>query len=299
MGIWEFKKNLALLTVSSLVVLGVFIAYTLEAEAEPPHKRVTLRDLGVAQLAAHDFFNVNRCLDLNRLPILDCDVVDHETGKLELSTLFKDTITGKKFTDEEIAIGGETRNRENIMLFTVASEYGERYLDLKEEMSAKKAQKQVINEFNEEIKEVYERMLDEPYPDKIKGKTEATATENLALRILHVLLPGKIMVDGKMVSTLDPDLRGIKLTDEELEQLSKKLDGKFDQAFLNIVICFFNPPMCLDPISLLEADQSFGDQFDTEFTFDHFLEEVKDGSFDSDEDVTEQIRNLFAKGQVT
>ena len=288
LGIWEFKKNLALLTVSSLVVLGVLIAFTLEANAEPPHKRVTLRDLGVAQLAAHDFFNVNRTIE-----------VDFEDGKLNLTTLFRDTITGEKFTDEEIAIGGETRNRENIMLFTVASEYGERYLDLKEEMSAKKAQKQVIKEFNAEIKEVYERMLDEPYPDKIKGKTEATTTENLALRIVHVLLPGKIMVDGKMVSTLDPDLRGMKLTDEELEQLSKKLDRKFDQAFLNIVICFFDPPFCLPPFSLLEADQSFGEQFNTEFTFDYFLEEVKDGSFDSDEDVTEQIRNLFAKGQVT
>jgi len=294
LGIWEFKKNLALLTVSSLVVLGVLIAFTLEANAEPPHKRVTLRDLGVAQLAAHDFFNVDRG---NRI---DADTAtEREDGKLNLTTLFMDTITGKKFTDAEIALGGELRNRENIMLFTVASEYGERYLDLKEEMSAKKAQKQVIKEFNAEIKEVYERMLDEPYPDKIKGKTEATTTENLALRILHVLLPGKIMVDGKMVSTLDPDLRGIKLTDEELEQLSKKLDGKFDQAFLNIVICFFNPPFCLEPFSLLVADQSFGDQFDTEFTFDHFLDEVKDGSFDSDEDVTEQIGNLFAKGQVT
>jgi len=282
------------MAVASLVVLGVFIAYTLEANAEPPHKRVTLRDLGVAQLAAHDFFNVDRGDRINA-----DTATEREDGKLNLTTLFSDTITGKKFTDEEIAIGGETRNRENIMLFTVASEYGERYLELKEEMSAKKAKKQVIEEFNAEIREVYERMLDEPYPDKIKGKTEATTTENLALRILHVLLPGKIMVDGKMVSTLDPDLRGIKLTDEELEQLSKKLDEKFDQAFLNIVICFFNPDFCLPPFSLLEADQSFGDQFDTEFTFDHFLDEVKDGSFDSNEDVTEQIRNLFAKGQVT
>ena len=282
------------MAVSSLVVLGVFIAFTLEANAEPPHKRVTLRDLGVAQLAAHDFFNVDRG---NRT---DADTAtEREDGKLNLTTLFMDTITGEKFTDAEIALGGELRNRENIMLFTVASEYGERYLELKEEMSAKKAQKQVIKEFNAEIREVYVRMMDEPYPDKIKGKTEATATENLALRILHVLLPGKIMVDGKMVSTLDPDLRGMKLTDEELEQLSKKLDGKFDQAFLNIVICFFNPPFCLEPFSLLVADQSFGDQFDTEFTFDHFLDEVKDGSFDSGEDVLEQIRNLFAKGQVT
>ena len=294
MGIWELKKVISLMAVSSLVVLGVFIAFTLEANAEPPHKRVTLRDLGVAQLAAHDFFNVDRG---NRT---DADTAtEREDGKLNLTTLFMDTITGEKFTDAEIALGGELRNRENIMLFTVASEYGERYLELKEEMSAKKAQKQVIKEFNAEIREVYVRMMDEPYPDKIKGKTEATATENLALRILHVLLPGKIMVDGKMVSTLDPDLRGMKLTDEELEQLSKKLDGKFDQAFLNIVICFFNPPFCLEPFSLLVADQSFGDQFDTEFTFDHFLDEVKDGSFDSNEEVTEQIRHLFAKGQVT
>jgi hypothetical protein len=172
MGIWG--KVFAVTIISVILLSSGFIGMSQFVFADNDNKqekwrKTTLEDLGILQIAAHDFFNVDRG---NRI---DADTAtEREDGKLNLTTLFMDTITGEKFTDAEIALGGEFRNRENIMLLTVASEYGERYLDLKEEMSAKKAQKQVIKEFNAEIKEVYERMMDEPYPDKIKGKAEAT-----------------------------------------------------------------------------------------------------------------------------
>ena len=66
------------------------------------HKQIRLLDLGVLQLAAHDLFNVDRDIE-----------VDFENGKLDLSTLLIDTKTGINFEDEDIAQGGEVRNREN------------------------------------------------------------------------------------------------------------------------------------------------------------------------------------------
>ena len=121
--------------------------------------------------------------------------------------------------------------------------------------------------------------------------------ENLAFRTIHDFLPGKIKIDGKHVPTLDPSLNGKHLDEKELQQKSSKLDGKFDEEFLKIQICF--PPdflVCID-VNLLEADRSFGDQFSTPESFDSFLEQLEDGSYDEDESVMFHIRNLIAKGQ--
>ncbi len=51
----------------------------------------------------------------------------------------------------------------------------------------------------------------EPFPSPQEG--EATMTENLALRTVHDLIPGKIKVDGKMTPILDSSLSGKKLSD--------------------------------------------------------------------------------------
>ena len=84
------------------------------------NKHVTLEDLGILQLAAHDLFNVDR---MNK--------IDFENRKLDLSTIFVDTVNDDApFDANIIAIGGEARNRENIMLFTVASELGLSYVEL-------------------------------------------------------------------------------------------------------------------------------------------------------------------------
>ncbi len=65
--------------------------------AGPIFKQVTLEDLGILQLAAHDLFLVDRVLEM-----------DFENGLLDLSTLFTDMKTGLKFSDTAIGMGGET-----------------------------------------------------------------------------------------------------------------------------------------------------------------------------------------------
>jgi len=230
----------------------------------------------VLQLVAHDLFNVNRNLE-----------VDFENGKLDLSTLFD-------HGDENIAIGGEFRNRENIMLFTVASEFGEIYLDFLDQkgINEKKAQKMTVELYHQKVQQVYERTFGEPFPSPQEGV--ATMTENLALRTVHDLIPGKIKKDGKMTPILDSSLIGKKLSDSELMQLSSQLNGKLDHELRHIDIIIDGVVVLV--VDLLEADISFGDQFSTDFSFEFFLDELKDGHYDSDEEVMDQIRNLIAKG---
>ena len=275
MGIWG--KVFAITFISVILLSSGIVALTPSfAEADHKKLRVTLEDLGVLQLVAHDLFNVNRNLE-----------VDFENGKLDLSTLFD-------HGDENIAIGGEFRNRENIMLFTVASEFGEIYLDFLDQkgINEKKAQKMTVELYHQKVQQVYERTFGEPFPSPQEGV--ATMTENLALRTVHDLIPGKIKKDGKMTPILDSSLIGKKLSDSELMQLSSQLNGKLDHELRHIDIIIDGVVVLV--VDLLEADISFGDQFSTDFSFEFFLDELKDGHYDSDEEVMNQIRNLIAKG---
>ena len=275
MGIWG--KVFAVTIISVILLSSGVVALTPSfAEADNKKLRVTLEDLGVLQLVAHDLFNVNRNLE-----------VDFENGKLDLSTLFD-------HGDENIAIGGEFRNRENIMLFTVASEFGEIYLDFLDQkgINEKKAQKMTVELYHQKVQQVYERTFGEPFPSPQEGV--ATMTENLALRTVHDLIPGKIKKDGKMTPILDSSLIGKKLSDSELMQLSSQLNGKLDHELRHIDIVIDDVVVLV--VDLLEADISFGDQFSTDFSFEFFLDELKDGHYDSDEEVMDQIRNLIAKG---
>jgi len=279
------------ITIIVLLILATIPFAFDKAFAADNKKFVTVEDLGILQLAAHDLFNVDRCGG-----DVSCSK-DFENGKLDLSTLFQDTVNKKKKFDlETIAIGGEPRNRENILLFTVASDLGSIYVELLEDGVKKRDAKQMIIEiYHERLADTYQNTFNEPFPDPMSGK--ATLQENLALRTIHDFLPGKIKIDNRLVSTLDPYLNGKTLDEKELQQKSSKLDGKFDPEFLDIEICF--PPdftICI-MVNLLEADRTFGDQFELEESFDDLLEELEDGIYDEDDRAMFHIRNLMAKGQ--
>jgi hypothetical protein len=269
-----------------LFALIVVSFSTTDAFAIDYKKHVTAEDLGILQLAAHDLFNVDRTISF-----------DFENGKLDLSTLFEDTVNGGDFDELTILIGGEPRNRENIMLFTVASDLGLTYVSLRDDgVDESTAKQMVIMEYHERLADTYQKTFSEPFPELMEG--DATLQENLALRTIHDALPGKIKIGNKHVSTLDSSLNGVKLNEKELQQKSSKFDGKFDEEFLHIQICF--PPdfvICIDDLNLLEADRSFGVQFGLAESFDDFLEELEDGTFDEGERVMFHIRNLMAKGQ--
>ena len=125
------KMSILFLSLTLATSFLTTIIFAVDANADPKHQRVSLHDLGVLQLVAHDLFNVDRKAE-----------VDNEDGKLNLSTLLD-------HGDENIALGGEFRNRENIILFTVASEFGAIYLDHLEDMNKKKAREKTVEEFHE------------------------------------------------------------------------------------------------------------------------------------------------------
>ena len=114
----------------------------------------------------------------------------------------------------------------------------------------------------------------------------------MALRSGHDFLPGKVIFNGELVNVFT--LTGEKFNQSERKQLSSPLDGQFDEEFLGIDICIA-PGFCIN-VDLLEADRSFGDQFDTTFSFAHFMEETSDGRYDKQEDVTKLLIELFARG---
>jgi len=140
-------------------------------------------NLGFLQLAAHDFFNMQRCMDEERnlippppAPEPNCISVDLENGKLDLSTVlfhpqkgdcnFKKSLkqkNGCKLYDDyadvgvpSIANGGELRSVENIMISTASADIGEKFLKLKEKFGEKKAYKKVLKYYHKQLEIAYE-----------------------------------------------------------------------------------------------------------------------------------------------
>src|SRR2546425_7027854 len=242
--------------------------------------RITLEDLGVLQLVSHDLYNTNRQTG-----------VDNEDVKLNLSTVLD-------YGQENIANGGEPRNSENILVHTVAVQLGETYLQfLSQGKTPEEARDLTVQIYLAKVKSSYSNTFNEAFPqaDPNAEDESSTLTGDLALRTVHSFLPGQIMVNGTSVPVLDPSLHGMTLSDADMLQLSKPLDGTYDPAFRHIII--FVPPNNLFTIDLLQKDSSFAQQFHTEFTLEHFLDEIRDGKFDATDDVMKVIRDDIAAAQ--
>jgi hypothetical protein len=250
-------------------------------------ERVTLHDLGVLQLVSHDLYNTNRTAGFST-----------EDERLNLSTLFN-------YGEDKIAIGGEPRNSENVAIHTIAVGLGKFYLDKVAGGTAPDVAKNMtIARYLQMVEDTYQRVFGEPFPapapnpnDK-KPDGSDNLTADLALRTVHSFLPGHIMVNGKDTPILDPSLQGKVLSERDMKQLSKPLDGTFDPAFRHITI--FLPPPAPPPntftIDLMERDSSFAKQFGTDFSFEYFLNELKDGKYHSTDKVMSYIREDMAAG---
>jgi hypothetical protein len=291
-------KNTTGLVITGLLVLAIIPFTVQESFGADYNKHVTAEDLGILQLAAHDLFNVNRCTDM---PTPPCEVKEQEDGKLNLSTLFENTtaISKPSFNDATIALGGEIRNQENIMLFTVASDLGQKYLNLREYYGEILAREIVVAIYHEKLAKSYQHAFGEEFPetDYSSSSLDDLHQQNLALRTIHDYIPGKIKVDKKWISTLDINLQRMTLDEKELKQKSSKLDGKIDEKFIDATICFSPHSSSCIEVDLLEADISFGYQFNTAEKFEDFLEQLEDGLYDEEDSVLGHIQILMARGQ--
>jgi len=189
------------MAVASLVVLGILVAYAVDVEAHTKKDKNTTKviNLGILQTAAHDFYNFDRNMAL-----------ENENGKLDLSTVlfepksgdctFEDAIDEENEecemrTDEQIANGGEPRNSENIMIFTAASNLGEKYLKLEEKYGPEKAYEKILKKYHKQIKKAFEQTFHQKFP-KPQEVGVVNNNHNLALRTVHDMLPATIMKEG-------------------------------------------------------------------------------------------------------
>jgi hypothetical protein len=255
--------------------------------------RVTLEDLGVLQLVSHDLYNTIRD---------GPNPGSIEDERLNLSTVLD-------HGEDQIILGGEPRNSENIALHTVAVKLGKMYLDLviDKKMKPEDAREQVVQVYLQMVAKAYQDTFGEPLPDPAPSEHEKNPdgsenlTGDLSLRAIHSYVPGHIMVNGADTMILDPSLRGKTLSDEDMQQLSKPLDGTFDPVFRNVTIFLPppNPPPNLFTIDLFERDSSFAKQFGTDVSFEEFMDELKDGRFNRNEQVMNYLREDIAAGLQT
>jgi len=282
----------------------VSVGLSEEAIADKKDKKNTTKiiHLGYLQLAAHDFFDMNRSLE-----------TDNENGKLDLSTVlfnpqagkcdFKKSLKQKDgcvlYDDESIENGGEIRSVENIMISTAGAEVGEKYLKFVEKHGEKKAYKKILKFYHKQIKKAYEESFDLKFPKPQDG--EITNLHNLAVRAGHDFLPAEIEFNGKLTSLFAIDPLGEKLSKKEKRLQSSPVDGVFDEEFTGIDFCPVPPFFCIK-VDLLAADQSFGDQFadgilDMDVnTFDEFMKELEDGKFDKKDQVSILLDEAFSRG---
>jgi len=293
----DAKKVLSLMAVSSLVVLGVLIAFTLEANAVPSEEKgrtTSLEALGILQVAAHDLYNFDRCGD-----DIGC-ATENEDHKLNLSTLLEIKTAGctafvdcVPFSDLEIRNGGEGRNSDSITIFTAASELGEKYLELRAKHGEGIAYEKILEIYHKKIKITFEQTFNQPFPDPQEGLIDNN--HNSALRSVHDFLPDTVKFNGEQVSVLDPILVGEKLSKSEFKQRSLPLDGQFAGTWNGCIFPGFPTSCTLGTVPLLFLDQTFAAAHTTT-DFDEFMEQTSDGRYDSDEDVTQLLIEQFARG---
>ncbi len=156
--------------------------------------------------------------------------------------------------------------------------------------------------YHKQLKKAFEETFHQPWPQSQDG--EIGPEHNLALRSVHDLLPGEIYIDSEKVSVFEflktnpPE----KLSKKEQRQPSDPMDGEFNGAFTPINFCIVEPEdlppngICIN-VDLEVADIDFAEQFLIEPDFLNHMKETSDGSFDSDENVTELIIELFAIGK--
>jgi len=291
----NYLKEFLVGSLALVIVMGLASPVFADHSSDD-HPTTKVIHLGYLQLAAHDFFDMNRA-----------EKTDNENGKLDLSTVLFDPHAGqcdfKKslyqedgcilYEDDKISIGGEKRSAENIMISTASAEVGEVYLKFVNNYGDIIAYQKTLEFYHEKIKNAYEESFNLPFPNPRDG--EVTNLHNLAVRSGHDFLPSEIMYKNTLTSIFMIDPFGDKLSETEKIQPSSTVNGKFDDVFTHIEN-FCLPGFCID-VDLLLADQTFGDDFGMDSgKFNQFMTELGDGEFNQNDEVSRLLEEAFGMG---
>ena len=292
MGVWRYGA-IIISTIIVAIVIGVGEVSDF-VYAEEKGRTTSLEALGILQIAAHDLYNFDRCGN-----DISC-AIENEDGKLNLSTLLENKTAGctaflncTSFSVDDISNGGEARNSDSILIFTVASELGEKYLELKAKHEEEIAYEKILQIYHKKVKIAFQQTFNQPFPAPQAGTLDNN--HNLALRSGHDFLPGMVKFNGEQVSVLDNILVGEKFSKSELKQRSSPLDGQLDDLWNGCVAPNVPTSCTMGGIPLLFLDQTFG-MIHTTSNFDEFMEQTSDGRYDSNEKVTQLLIEQFARG---
>jgi len=125
-------------------------------------------------------------------------------------------------------------------------------------MDPHEARKSTVLLFHRLVKESFERMSGLSWPLEARDE-EVTNTEQAALRAMHDILPGKILLFGRVRKSLNLTNflnAKIRLTQKELDQNLKDFDGDYDDEYKNIKI-----PFSKKIINLKQIDADFIKKF--------------------------------------
>jgi hypothetical protein len=283
----NFLRNTVLATVITVLLpLGLSISNANATTTSTPVTRgtqITLQDIGVLQVAAHDLYNVNRITG-----------VDSEDEILNLSTLFN-------YGQQNIANGGEVRNSENPVTHTVAVNLGKFYqTQIDKGFSIDQAKKMTVAKFMGQLNIAYSHAFNQPFPKPEPKQPEVNHFDgDLALRTLHAFIPGTIKLDdGRTVGILDQSIASKILSKSELVQLSRPLTDTFDPSMRNITV-FSTACNCMVTIDLFERDSSFATQFHTTYTFEQLMAQLADGKYDKTDFAYQEIADDMAEDQMS
>ncbi|MGI0118208.1 hypothetical protein [Zooshikella sp. RANM57] len=228
---------------------------------------IRVLDVGVMGLASHDLFQWNGKTQQNV-----------ENGRLDLSTIF-DYQDG-----ERILQGGNPKNISNAPVYTITQTLVSFYNGKKqslllsghfsEEQAHSIARKETVKFFIGMIKESYPRFTGKEFPTTALNSL-VTNEEQAVMRALHDVLPRTIEVvrgfDNQPFSVTDYKYAMTFLSSAELSQPIKMYDGKYDPAYLNVLVPGRDG---LQKVNLKEKDQTFIET-QTDYKLEQMLAELK------------------------
>ncbi|MBU2706645.1 hypothetical protein KCM76_11685 [Zooshikella marina] len=245
----------------------VFIGLLCCVGATYARDAIKVLDIGVMGLASHDLFQWNGRTQQNV-----------ENGRLDLSTIF-DYQDGQR-----IAQGGNPKNISNAPVYTITQTLVSFYNGKKQslllsghfsdEQAHSIARKETVKFFIGMVKTSYPRFTGKEFPTMAQNG-QVTNEEQAVMRALHDVLPGTIEVirgfDSQPFSVTDYKYAMTFLSSAELSQPIKMYDGKYDTAYLNVLIPSRGG---LQKINLKEQDQAFIETH-TDYKLEQMLDELK------------------------
>ncbi|MCC7460724.1 MAG: hypothetical protein IT286_05420 [Proteobacteria bacterium] len=216
------------------IVLAIALAFSPAHANEPSEAvKVLVKDIGIMGLASHDLFAWDHRKQTNK-----------ENGRLDLSTLFGNTLDGVYadgsdwYKAQYWKHGGNKKNRENAPVYTVTQQLMKEFeLQIQQGKDPTTARLHVLKKFHGMVRDSFVRLAGLPFPQAGNTAAAVNNQEQAAMRILHDILPGQILMqNGQWFDVTQFKTAQTFLCDEDMNCAIKTFDGDYDAEYKAIRI---------------------------------------------------------------